>query len=719
MSSPSLTIVHGTTDKPATTDALIRALRDQDIKGQLLIGYPVIASPDGRYAIDALLVSPDHGLVCFDLVEGTDLGDYVAGQDEAYNRLYARLVPHQGLVHRRNLLTKIEALTYAPAVSRAVANQEHPVLDSASLVPHLKQLVWESSTQDLYDRTLSAIQSITAIRRPGGARSPGTPDSRAARLNALENSIATLDRSQSQAVIETVDGVQRIRGLAGSGKTIVLALKAAYLHARHPNWRIAVTFHTRSLKSHFTRLITNFSIEQTGEEPDWDRLRVVSSWGAPGGADRDGIYFEFCRTHDLEYRDFFAAKARFGFEGAFEGAVETALDNVGEIRTSYDAILVDEAQDFPPAFLRLCYEILERPKRLVYAYDELQNLTNEGLPSPEDIFGLDDGGGPRVNFDDLNRDGAQQDIILEKCYRNSRPVLVSAHGLGFGIYREPPEWSHTGLVQMFDRPELWTDVGYAVLSDELALGKDVRLARPPDTSPKFLESHSPIDDLVQFHQFDDQMTQAKWVASQIERNLDEDELRHSDVIVINTDPLSARKKLGRIRAELLARDIPSHLAGVDTKADVFRRTGSVTCTGIHRAKGNEAAMVYVVNAEEAHGSTANLAHVRNRLFTAMTRSTAWVRVCGIGPDMSSLIDEYEQVRNANFELSFRYPTQDELEQLTVVHRDMSDKERQDWQKRLKSVEGLIDDLRHRRILREDIDGEQLATLRELLGEAGA
>ena len=41
-------------------------------------------------------------------------------------------------------------------------------------------------------------------------------------LLGLENSIAALDRSQSKAVIETVDGVQRIRGLAGSGKTIVL-----------------------------------------------------------------------------------------------------------------------------------------------------------------------------------------------------------------------------------------------------------------------------------------------------------------------------------------------------------------------------------------------------------------------------------------------------------------------------------------------------------------
>ena len=70
-------------------------------------------------------------------------------------------------------------------------------------------------------------------------------------------------------------------------------------------------------------------------------------------------------------------------------------------------------------------------------------------------------------------------------------------------------------------------------------------------------------------------------------------------------------------------------------------------------------------------------------------------------------------------MSFRYPTEDELEQLTVVHRDMSGKEQKDWQNRLKSVEGLIDDLQHRRILLEDIDGEQLATLRELLGAAGA
>lgn len=78
-----------------------------------------------------------------------------------------------------------------------------------------------------------------------------------------------------------MEGVQRIRGLAGSGKTIVLALKAAYLHTRYPDWRIAVTFNTRSLKAQFRRLITRFCIERSGEEPDWTKIRIINAWGHP------------------------------------------------------------------------------------------------------------------------------------------------------------------------------------------------------------------------------------------------------------------------------------------------------------------------------------------------------------------------------------------------------------------------------------------------------
>ena len=298
--------------------------------------------------------------------------------------------------------------------------------------------------------------------------------------------------------------MQRIRGLAGSGKTIVLALKAAYLHAQHPDWRIAVTFYTRSLKGHFQRLINNFSLEQTHQEPDWENLRIMHAWGGASSYESDGVYHEFCRAHEVEYLTFGSARQRFGAERGFRLACELAVGQANESRPLYDAILIDEAQDLSPAFLQLCYKFLKEPKRLVYAYDELQNLSEESMPSPEDVFGRKNDGSPVVSFDNTDSDGPRQDIILEKCYRNSRPVLVTAHALGFGIYREPPRHGDTGLIQMFDNSQLWTEVGYKVKGGRLNDGQPVTLERTSDTSPKFLENHSPIDDLVQFFSFDDE-----------------------------------------------------------------------------------------------------------------------------------------------------------------------------------------------------------------------
>ena len=85
--------------------------------------------------------------------------------------------------------------------------------------------------------------------------------SRGSKLKAIEDQISCLDKYQSKAVIETVEGVQRIRGLAGSGKTIVLALKVAYLYTMYENKMIAVTFNSRALKGQFIQLITNFIVE--------------------------------------------------------------------------------------------------------------------------------------------------------------------------------------------------------------------------------------------------------------------------------------------------------------------------------------------------------------------------------------------------------------------------------------------------------------------------
>ena len=447
----------------------------------------------------------------------------------------------------------------------------------------------------------------------------------------------------------------------------------------------------------------------TGEEPDWDRLRVIHGWGAPGGPDRDGIYFEFCRTHNLRYFDFRTALRMFGRVGTLGSLSEYALSHVHESRESYDAILVDEAQDFTSPFLRLCLSLLREPKRLIYAYDELQSLSGESLPSPEAIFGGIAAGGAQVWGENMETEGPRRDIILQKCYRNSRPVLVTAHALGFGIYREPTEQSETGLIQMFDNPKLWTDVGYQVASGELEEGREVALRRTEDTSPSFLEQHSNIDELIQFHRFESEEDQARWLAVAIFNNLREEELRHDDIVVINPDPRSTRGKVGLVRRRLQEMGIHSHLAGVDTDADTFYRRDaeSITLTGIYRVKGNEAGMVYVINAQDCNLPAMNLASIRNQLFTAITRSKSWIRVLGVGSHMDSLMAEFNRLKESEFMLSFLYPTAEQRENLRIVHRDMAIADQEDRQP---EVRRLLEDWEAGNIEADDA----MARLRELL-----
>ena len=716
----SISIIRGTNDKHAASSELESAMADcYDVSGHLFIGYPIVSTPEGRHTIDALLVSRDRGLVVFDLVEGPEIDDYRARQDDSANRLEAKLKTHRALTRGRRLAIPIHALSFAPGaqIPEGGTGDGYLISNRANLSHALRNFKWDQPDESVYETALSAIENISSIRRSNRQRSVTRPDSRGAKLRKLEDSIATLDATQGRAVIESVDGVQRIRGLAGSGKTIVLALKAAYLHAQHPAWRIAVTFNTRSLKGHFRHLINNFSIAQTGEEPDWRNLRIVNAWGAPGPDDRDGLYYEFCRMHGFEYFDFGSARQRF-WGREFPTVCARALEQLQRSDTPpqplYDAILVDEAQDLPDSFLRICYELLRDPHRLVYAYDELQNLVGEPVSSPEVMFGARTDGTPRVRFDHSDASHAR-DLILEKCYRNSRPVLVTAHALGFGIYRETRIQGGSDLVQMFDSPRLWREIGYRVREGELQDGSPVVLRRTDDASPRFLEDHSPLADLVQFIHFQDANEQIEWVASAIKENLAQDEMRHDDIFVINPNPLTTRQEVGPIRRRLLELGINSHLAGVDTTADTFFQDhDSVTFTGIHRAKGNEAGMVYVINAQDCHGQGRNLARIRNQLFVAITRSKAWVRVLGVGAGMRSIEAEYGRLVENDFELRFTYPSQEQREHLRIVHRDMTDSERERVRKSKKEIENLVDDLESGNLHVDDLDDEMTAKLQKLL-----
>ncbi len=713
----SLAVVRGATDKLVSSTCLIDLLSKQDaLRGKLFVGFPIVQTGQGPRPLDAVLVSPDRGIVIIDLIEGSSLGDFPQRQDDAANALESRLRLHRALLNRRSLKIEISTLSFAPTLPKDVSNDGYVVRTCDSLARALLSVECTVYSAETYRLALSVLENISMITTRRIDRKVDACSSRGDKLNRLEKSIAMLDPNQSTAIIQTVDGVQRIRGVAGSGKTLILALKAAYLHTLNPSWNVAVTFATHALEGHFKDLIQKFMLEQTGSLPDWTKLRVLHAWGnqAPRHSYETGIYAQYCEVTGSDYIDYTEARTRFKSGDLFERVCRETLLNSKDSKFDpiYDAILVDEAHDLSAYFLRLCYRMLNSNRHLTYAYDELQNLNEEALPAPESIFREARSERNLVAFQSTPDDVLCSDIVLPVCYRSSRPILATAHAIGFGIYRQGDDKSSAALVQMFNNPRLWEDIGYEVKSGDLIEGKTVSLCRSEQSSPRSLEGHSDAEDIIQFLAFSKTEDQADWLVRSIEKNLNEDELRPKDILVVNPNPYTTGVEVGPIRSRLYDMDIGSNLAGVDSYPEyTFRlEESTITFTSIYRAKGREAGMVYVINAHDGISNRCGLSIVRNRLFTAITRSKAWVRVLGIGHDMELLMKEFEQLKSAGFELKFRYPTRAERERLQVRDKNVSRASEEQMQRSTTKVDEVIRDY-----LEGNLDEASQKKLRQLWG----
>lgn len=662
----TLEVVYGETRERSLATALSDRLADIDATGTVYLGYPVLATADVRVYVDALLVSDAHGLVAFQLSPHEPRSDEAwletAGdQDTLYNALESHLSRHDRLRRGRRFAVPIETVTVFPTPVEApdFVNEGH-----FCSIDEVRGLVetFDPLDRDLYTALEAALQRVTTIKPAKRRSDVSRGDSRGAVLKVIEREIANLDFWQKQAAIETPDGPQRIRGLAGSGKTIVLALKAAYLHAQHPDWRIAVTFQSRSLYQQFEDLITRFTFEHSNDQPDFSKLQILHAWGS---RQRDGVYRLAAERADHPARDWNYASSTFR-DDPFGGACAELNQFIDDFPVDplFDAVLIDEAQDLPSSFFRLVYRLCTDPKRIAFAYDELQNLSESAMPVAEELFGSNDDGEPLVTFD--NEPGeARRDIVLPVCYRNSPWALTTAHAIGFGIYRQG------GLVQHFDGTQLWSDIGYTVRAGELSPGYEVQLRRSPKSTPRYFQDLLNSADAVVVQRFETAGEQDRWVADQIQQNLTADELEADDVLIVLPSAYTSKSRSHDIAVQLARRGIESHLVGVGSSVDEVFLPGSVAMAHIHRAKGNEAPMVYIVDGQYGMIERSQVSR-RNALFTGITRSRAWVRISGFGSGMDALVQEVAEVRAHDYALAFRVPTPEELLTMRTIHRDRGD-----------------------------------------------
>lgn len=198
-------VVWGTNEKPVTSQRLA-TLIEQNFPGDglLYVGYPVLAGADDVSSVDDLWVSPQKGVVMFQLLEGAEAEGFEAKQDDYANKLETRLRLHAPLMAGRTLLASPRVVTFAPIAGKDVVDGGYPIASNEqNLLAILNAIHWDNP--ELFGLTHSVIQSISSIRKGGRRRRPIKEDSRGAILKSLEDSIANLDSLQSRAVIETVD----------------------------------------------------------------------------------------------------------------------------------------------------------------------------------------------------------------------------------------------------------------------------------------------------------------------------------------------------------------------------------------------------------------------------------------------------------------------------------------------------------------------------------
>ena len=339
------------------------------VEGEAYLGYPIYFNrvTNEKTSVDMALITK-IGVFIFNVLKNT-----VPNYDEIQNDIYYRVKEKfQRLPHLRNgKKLKFEFFSITYSMEQITPIDDCPIAFS---VEDVREFIAANKRQEEfsdfdYNAILSAIQEAYGLNyrvERVGAKI-GT---KAYKINEANALIEKYDHAQMDAILGDTTGIQRIRGMAGSGKTIVLARKAVEIYMAHRDWTIVITYSTRALKNQLVRYISKFYADKNdGEMYDTDKIKVMQAWGSASSV---GVYYDVCVHHGLEPLNFTQAKTKYGKNRAFSKACEEVIKTIPKMEKMYDCILVDEAQDFDKNFLSLCLKVLGEEKRLVYAYDELQ-----------------------------------------------------------------------------------------------------------------------------------------------------------------------------------------------------------------------------------------------------------------------------------------------------------------------------------------------------------
>ncbi len=206
-----------------------------------------------------------------------------------------------------------------------------------------------------------------------------------------EDVIRVLDREQERVARRLDGGYRVIRGVAGSGKTLVLTYRARFLAESFPSWKILLT-------------CFNICLARALEQ----ELKLRSATRLPGNVE--------VRHIDAVAR---SVLARAGYRiphastpeewTAIRKMAVEALARRPDLR-QYDAVLVDEAQDFDSLGLDLAWALLREGRdHFVIALDGAQNIYRK-----------------RARWNPPGLTARGRTTVLRVNYRNTKEILEYA-----------------------------------------------------------------------------------------------------------------------------------------------------------------------------------------------------------------------------------------------------------------------------------------------------
>lgn len=203
--------------------------------------------------------------------------------------------------------------------------------------------------------------------------------------------IKVLDRQQERLARWMGDGYRVVKGVAGSGKTLVLLYRARLIAKTQPRWRVLLTCFNRVLADELGRQLSEM-------DEGLDNVTVKNIDRLP-----TDLYGEVHRRG-----------GRLVLPGDdYEGRISACLDHLraDEESALFDAVLVDESQDFDPHRLELAWRLLKPGGHFVVARDAAQNVYR------------------RPNWIPPGTSGRGRTSILDQNYRNTEEILQTALAL--------------------------------------------------------------------------------------------------------------------------------------------------------------------------------------------------------------------------------------------------------------------------------------------------